>query len=185
MGKESESRRGGRSGGEPSAHTASPTCASARAPAVGRPEPKCRESSASRGGSCLERTPHAGPRASLVSRLPAVRLTGKPGTAPLLHGPPSFQWRKSFFCPISRKGRARLRGLRQLSIGVLVRQCVGRLATARLLEEKSSAWPPALEALSSFVLFCSRWWPPGQLAASAASLPPGRFAAQVSPGQSS
>lgn len=37
-----------------------------------------------------------------------------------------------------------------------------------------------LEELSTFVLFCSRWWRPGQLAVSVASLPSGSSAPEVS-----
>lgn len=39
---------------------------------------------------------------------------------------------------------------------------------------------PPLEELSAFVLFSSRWWRPGRLAVSVASLPSGSYAPEVS-----
>lgn len=139
--------------------------------------PKCQDRTGPRGGSCLERTPHVHPRPPLASRLPTGRLTGK-----LLSSTGLPSSRGSPFRPASRKRRAGIGGRRQLNIGVSVRQYVGRLARTRLGKQKCPGGPPAVGALSSFVLSCSRWWPPGQSVASAASLPPGRSDAQVRPG---
>lgn len=140
----------------------------------------------SRGGPCRERTLQPSHRLRGLRRpsgLPSGCLTGKSRTLSLFFPDlPSSPRRRCPFRPVSQEQRARLRNRRQLAIAVLVRQYIGHLARARLRKEKSSAWLPRLEAPSTFVLSCSRWWLPGQLAASAASLPPECSVAQVRPG---
>lgn len=178
MGRKYESRRGVRSGGKPSARSLTylRVRSSSRGWKAGTQEPRVQWM---KGRVLPRKDPSRAP--VVFSNLAAARRPPDWKTWHCTSLPSSGE--RVFFRPIIWKGRARLRGLRQLSIGVLVRQYVGRLARARRLEEKSSAWPPALEGLSTFVLFFARWWPPAQLAASAASLPPGRSAAQVRPGQ--
>lgn len=113
---------------------------------------KCRDESWPRVGSFPKGPPPFTP-APEPRRLPIGRLSGNPGTGPPLWAP----WRPSL-AGSERQGEEPKETLPE---GVLVRQYVGRLSGARLSRKVLRPAAP-LWALSTFVLFSSRWWPHGR-----------------------